>query len=67
MAKITTDPCIVCGETSVMEVETRGFVRWKGGWLIQDAFPEMSPDLREQLKTGTHPACFESMFADDER
>jgi hypothetical protein len=64
--KIITEPCMVCGKSSEMEVDTRGFVRWRSGWLIQDAFPDMPAELREQLKLGTHPACFESMFADVE-
>jgi hypothetical protein len=64
--RITTEPCMVCGETSEMDVSTTGWVRWKGGWLIQDAFPEMPAELREQLKLGTHPACFEAMFGEED-
>jgi hypothetical protein len=64
--RVTTEPCMVCGKTSEMDVSTTGWVRWKGGWLIQDAFPEMPAELREQLKTGTMPECWDKMFADME-
>jgi hypothetical protein len=64
MATVITPSCMVCGKTSTMEVDSRGLHRWQHlGVLIQNAFPDMSAEEREQLKTGTHPACFESIFA----
>jgi hypothetical protein len=31
------------------------------GALIQDAFPDLDKTLREQIVSGTHPACWEIM------
>lgn len=37
----------------------------EGGSLIQDAFPELSPQQREILISGISPAQFERLFGDD--
>ena len=33
---------------------------------MQNAYPELPAGLREQIISGTHPACFDALFADDE-
>jgi hypothetical protein len=38
---------------------------WASGELIQNAFPDLSPDDREFLKTGITPEEWEMMFAED--
>ena len=40
--------------------------RYEQGWLVQDAFPFLAMELREQITSGTHPKCWEEMFAYDE-
>lgn len=60
--KVTTPRCIVCGETSEMEVAQHGMAKWNAGAYIQEAFPELSADDREMLLTGTHPACWDSLY-----
>lgn len=41
--------------------------RWlMKGQYIQDVFPELSPDEREILVSGTSPAEFERLFGGDE-
>lgn len=67
MTTIITPPCMVCGKTSEMEVDSLALHRWQTqGWLIQTAFPDMPAPEREQLKTGTHEMCWNQMFADEE-
>lgn len=67
MTNAITPPCMVCGKSSEMEVDSVALHRWQTqGWLIQTAFPDMPAPEREQLKTGTHPACWTEMFADIE-
>ena len=39
---------------------------WQTGMLIQDAFPMLSADEREFIKTGITPQEWDSMFGDDE-
>ena len=65
--KIITKPCMMCGKTSEMEVDSLAFHRWQNERvLIQLAFPDMSVEDRETLISGTHGPCFEAMFADEE-
>jgi hypothetical protein len=39
---------------------------WASGELIQNAFPDLSPDDREFLKTGIIAEEWEAMFAGEE-
>lgn len=39
--------------------------KWKEGALIQDAFPTLSADEREFIKTGITPAEWETLFGED--
>lgn len=58
--------CPICRKTSTIEVPVDGYVLWRFGAPIQDAFPNLSADVREQLVSGICPACWDEMFADDE-
>ena len=35
---------------------------WQGGVLIQNAFPHLTPDQREFIKTGITPEEWDSVF-----
>jgi hypothetical protein len=59
---VETPECSWCGKGGIVEVPAPGFFAYQLGALIQDAFPELSPALREQLKTGYHPECWTTMF-----
>jgi hypothetical protein len=37
---------------------------WQNGALIQNAFPNLTPDQREFLKTGITPEEWKAMFAE---
>lgn len=45
------------------EVITRLNNRFASGELIQDILPAMSLEQREMIITGTHPECWDAMFA----
>jgi hypothetical protein len=49
-----------------IQVRRGDLAAWRSGTLIQRAFPEMPADQRELLITGTHPACWDRLFAEDE-
>ena len=55
-----------CGQRSELDVNEAAHLAWRHGALIQDAFPGLSPDERELLMTGTHPACWDAMFPEEE-
>jgi len=39
--------------------------RWREGENIQHAFPDMSAGDREVLISGTHPACWDKLFGEE--
>lgn len=63
---ITCPPCFHCGDSATIEVLTSDYLRYKAGALAQQAFPEMPRERREMLITGTHPACWDVMFAEED-
>jgi hypothetical protein len=56
--------------TREIECTDMQFVNWKSGMYIQDAFPNLSPEDREFIKTGITPEEWNDLFgqpwADDE-
>jgi len=59
-------PCSVCGNSSEIQVVESDLKRWQGGEHVQNVFPWMSADDRELLISGTHPACWDDMWREDE-
>lgn len=56
--------CKMCAEPCEMELPAKGFFRWHvDGELIQNAMPELSPDVREILISGICGSCFDRMFS----
>ena len=51
----------MCNTNGFVEVFSEGYMAHKRGALIQEAFPELDKSLREQIVSGTHPKCWESM------
>ena len=58
-----TQICSICNKGGFVEVSSEGYTARKNGALIQEAFPELDKSLREQIVSGTHPKCWESMTA----
>jgi len=50
----------------LMGIDFKAFItaydKWVGGYCIQDAFPNLSADEREFIKTGITPDEWESIF-----
>lgn len=63
---IPTRKCFHCGCTGEVTVTYSGLIAYNRGEYAQVAFPELDKTLREQIISGTHPACWESMFSLDE-
>jgi len=59
---VETPRCFVCGDYGQVEVPMKGFLIRQLGGLIQDAYPDLDLGLREQIISGTHPACWELRF-----
>jgi len=66
-----THKCIHCGDTGYVRVKKKDESTWKYTSrylrpLVQDLFPYIHKDYREQILTGTHPRCFIEMFGEEE-
>lgn len=59
---IETPTCTICDKGGFVEAPLENYLQWNFGMLIQDAFPNMPAPLREQLKTGIHPECYQKML-----
>ena len=54
--------CSACGGDAHVEVPDVAYHAWRGGMLAQEAFHDLSPEIREQIISGTHPACWNTLF-----
>jgi len=63
---VTTNPCIMCGETSTVKMLVHHYLEWQKGGLINMVCPEMPTEIREMLISGTHPDCWNKMIQEDE-
>ena len=63
---VKTKTCTVCGEYEVWSLDRKAVESWQSGEYIQNAFPEMSMQDREVLITGTHPACWDKLFPEED-
>jgi len=62
---LVTRTCPVCNLSNNVYVKTEGLRKWEfEGYKIQDAFPELTAEQRETLKSGFHNKCWEEVFAD---
>lgn len=57
---VLTRPCPLCGKASMVKVDHAQYRKWQEGMFVQDAFPNMTPDQRALLITGTHPECWDN-------
>ena len=58
-----TPICFMCNKEGFVEVSSEGYMARKKGALVQEAFFDLDKSLREQIVSGTHPQCWESMTA----
>jgi len=58
-----TPICVMCNKEGFVEVSSEGYMARKRGAFVQEAFFDLDESLREQIISGTHPKCWESMTA----
>ena len=63
---VKTKPCCVCDQYEVWSLDRQAVESWQSGEYIQKAFPNMSAEDREILISGTHPACWNKLFPEEE-
>lgn len=59
---IKTRRCFVCGDEGFLELPKDGIAKYESGMFVQDAFPDLPKELREQIISGTHPDCWNDLF-----
>lgn len=65
MVKWRCPTCLFCGEGTILSLEFSKLQRWQvEGEFVQNVFPEMSPEDRELLISGTHPACWDKYMGE---
>jgi hypothetical protein len=63
-----TKTSMISGKSHTMDIPLDGqelnqcYNKWEAGALIQDAFPTLSPELREFIKTGITPEEWDELF-----
>lgn len=67
MSTMITPQCFKCGKTGELKMPTdiyfAGIKKYENGAFIQDAFPTLNAEQREQIMTGIHPECWKAIFA----
>tara|TARA_R110001606_G_scaffold101624_4_gene223086 strand:+ start:2071 stop:2268 length:198 start_codon:yes stop_codon:yes gene_type:complete len=63
LVDIQTPRCMMCGKRGTVSASSKGVRRWREGELIQRCLPELDADQAEQMISGTHPDCYEALFA----
>ncbi len=58
--------CNCCGNDYLVGTTESGYIAWLEGALIQDAMPDVSPDLREMFISATCPKCWDDMFNNED-
>ena len=63
---LVTKTSAMTGKTSSMQIDVtvEQINAWKGGTMIQNAMPNLTPDEREFLMTGATPDEWEKAFSD---
>jgi len=60
-------PCIHCHQFRPVILDgSEYFAYFNRGIPVAQAFPTLSLDQRELLITGTHPQCWDALFADED-
>lgn len=54
--------CPVCGKETVITVNKDAYEKYQNGGLVQNCFPELSPEIREMLITGICPTCWDKIM-----
>jgi hypothetical protein len=65
MTVFATKRCLVCYKTGTVTVDENELFSYLRGNYVQEAFKSLSIPLREQIISGIHPACWESMFGQE--
>jgi len=58
--------CPSCGLEARTVVPGQGLWDWEHGAFVQNAFPTLTADEREQITSGFHGKCWDDFFLDED-
>ena len=58
--------CMWCNKTYFINLDKAKVARHAAGEHVQNVWPELDAGQREQIISGTHDACFDDMFKNDD-
>jgi hypothetical protein len=63
MIRLETPPCLLCAQTTVVELTRLEFsmLAHPSRPKIDDCLPDRDLDFRELVMTGTHPKCWNEL------
>lgn len=61
-----TKRCVLCGKPGIVGVDENELFAYLRGNSAQESFKSLTIGLREQIISGTHPECWDLMFANEE-
>lgn len=64
--EVKSKGCLGCGEPSMLKMRRSQFEAYRDGAFVQVAFADWTPEQRELVVSGTHPACWTTMFGEEE-
>lgn len=56
--------CPMCGDYRTIAVDAADWTVYNKGMLLQNAFPNLSADDREFIKTGLCPICWDRLMGE---
>jgi len=65
MTVFATRRCPVCYKTGTISVDENELFTYLRGEYVHEAFKSLTVPLREQIISGVHPACWQSMFGQE--
>lgn len=54
--------CPWCQGTSLITVDLKDLVSWRGGAFVQDVWPDATAGEREAMITGYHDTCYDAIW-----
>ena len=68
--EVETRKCYHCGKNGYIIMSQQDYIKgardYQNGAFVQDAFPNLTIDQREQIISGTHPECWIALFGNGE-
>lgn len=58
--------CTCCGIEHLIGTSLTGYMSWRSGAFVQEAFREVPKEYREMFISGTCPECWDRMFGNDD-